>query len=713
MDQEDHSPPYSELALALGIREQDMDAFSLLLGVCDRQFHPSYSHKYVLSLETLSDIFIALLYMQTQHTHSIQISKYTMSVQVFKLLLYIVEFLGPTRDEEFEVLGLCCGPDFVLKLQCWTPKSPLNESNDNLKLCYLLCSMAVYVLYKLGPENLALNPYTPKLVELWKVYTIIILNCLHIDRELEEKEQDSPEIVLEVLKGASLFRYILGYCLNSEHDKYYKVDIEFQPYLDLYNPVERHKSDGGALTVDIHYFDLVRFMLNTGTVNDGYDDLRDNAILINDNYDQDIQYVFDYDDEDPEYLSDVANSVLEAENGDLGLLDVDNIDTYRAQIFKNSYKVAPPTREYEHGKNQFVSSWTREFEYDKELTKLGPEDLLKSLITAKDTETQQKLLTTIQIVIASGVIEEILELPWVELLFVLDPPSFFEEDMSRNNIITPVVRVTWFEILLMYHPHKAQMVFSEMFMKHGHRLQLIWSLCHDINLSMQLIDFVFQLLVDGTFPLKFSREGTYLELSKYEKDQIIYEFIEGASEFLSVGDGVDFDDGLELILSPSIVSKYVSFLCLFLESLLQKDIIGTHSPHVLQVVNTFLVRFMTKATVARKLCFKIKQLIQEARIVEPTPSKEVISQKLLVNGNDYESFYTNTKRTVEHLRRFLNQTQETSQLDVLSGIRTFLNMFPEVMKDEDLIQRLIDDLPEYSLDADEKKAKKKKKKKKK
>lgn len=67
---------------------------------------------------------------------------------------------------------------------------------------------------------------------------------------------------------------------------------------------------------------------------------------------------------------------------------------------------------------------------------------------------------------------------------------------DNNKMIVPIFNVTNFELFFHNNSQLARAAMDEMLMCKGHRRLLIWFLTHNINISISLVDYIYELLGD-------------------------------------------------------------------------------------------------------------------------------------------------------------------------------------------------------------------------
>lgn len=697
------------------IDESDQKTFMTLLCLCDPKTQPQEPDDYVLSLDVLTDVFIGILFLlesnniadyQGDDGNKLACIKFTMSIQLYKILLQILQILGPSTHTEIEIIGTVNVADWEYKVDSWAVKLPLRTDDHNLKVTYLMVCVLLNTLRKLFPDecndndfNLAKNPYTPKFVELFKVYSRIVFHCLQIDQFLEIQSSYTPNFIIQILKGSSLVRHVLAYILNYSRnfnpndqlclvdDDYYH-DIHNESLLAIYSPVIRQKIDGGSLMKHMAYYTLLQYLITAGAPTLQLTDINEAKIFMNDKLDEDLRYIFEYDDADEETEEHENHENLEIDNEDQAQSETNEIAQNHTHTHDDNTK----------GIRSKGFNYQRDYLYDAKKTtgnngQYGEndddddqEDEWIDRPRGSNVQINLELLALAHLGDKCGdyAYRTASEFKKNLLLVILYPqpvspndekyhtiarrllrtvagrivaPEYFTDEFSiseylfsevtnealvnriiEKNLITPVLRVKNFELLLVTNPELALLVFDELLMEEGQRRMHIWVLCHEINLSNNYLDYIFQLLTEQrnvTLNLPFSRAGNAVILTDLEKSMIIHEFLEGAHEFLSASDGINTEDGYQVILSEAVCNKYVIVICLMVDKLIDKGVITESSYANLHVIIRFLFDFINKVPQARKTYFRITVMSSNATNTGAKPLTQYINETLLEIGKDH------------------------------------------------------------------------------
>lgn len=196
-------------------------------------------------------------------------------------------------------------------------------------------------------------------------------------------------------------------------------------------------------------------------------------------------------------------------------------------------------------------------------------------------------------------------------------------NQSNNKLLVPIFTITNFELILHNNNTLARCIIDEMLMCKGYRRVLIWFLTHNINLSPLLIDYIFELLVGlrghnkNSSPYQFSRKGDHLILSEVEQLMLLHEFLNNSSVYLSACDGVEIEEGVEVVLSESIARKLMTLLCLMITQLMKVGIINLDRKNeddpsedihnYFNDLQVLLINWVGKLPEARSLFFRVKE----------------------------------------------------------------------------------------------------------
>lgn len=203
--------------------------FDTVVSLCDPFTQPEETEDYVLSVSCISDLLISILYsfyMESEGSKELEISsiKFDISTKFFTLLRLIHDFLNASDELKLRFVDNS-EEKWKTTLSEWTPKGSISNDELNLKLLYSMACVLIMSIQKMyapstGASNLAMNPYLQYLINLWKCHTNIILLGLEIDRRIEfnnqenNEEEETPSIILQVLKGSSSVRCVLAWIIN-------------------------------------------------------------------------------------------------------------------------------------------------------------------------------------------------------------------------------------------------------------------------------------------------------------------------------------------------------------------------------------------------------------------------------------------------------------------------------------------------------------------
>ncbi|KAI5964850.1 uncharacterized protein KGF55_001920 [Candida pseudojiufengensis] len=227
---------------------------------------------------------------------------------------------------------------------------------------------------------------------------------------------------------------------------------------------------------------------------------------------------------------------------------------------------------------------------------------------------------------------------------------------QSNKSIIPIFNITKFELFLHYNTELARASMDELLMCPGKRRLIIWYLTHNINLSNVLVDYIFQLAAGlrGIQELNklymFTRKGDKVILSDVEQSMLLHEFFTTSAFYLSANDGLEIEEGYEVVLAESIAKKLMSILCLMINQLIKLNVIKIHKKFsekddifdYSNELSILLINWIGKVPEARQLYFKLNHIKEE--------EIEEIS-------NEIEDVQTTTK---DELELFMNYDEMTT-----------------------------------------------------
>lgn len=729
--------------------------FDVAVTICDPFTQPEENDDCILSIDRLADVLLALTYMIMRQDDNRELSdfpslKFDMSVQFFLLLRKIhvalhaydelqLRYVANNEDDWFQNVGL------------WTPVDEICADDFKMNICYSMSCILLVAIYKLFDNNsddgynLTLNPYLQHFIKLWKCHTNIILLGLEIDRRLETNEtQETPYIIMQVLKGSSAIRYVLAWILNQnpsllsmldpeefENESHPQLSLNDMSYdltseslVNFLQPLVRKKLNGGALLIDMRLVIMALFITNAGSsftsqqksignfpaeakerlVSQSKPIAELGDLLIDleyeDQFDEDIRYMFEYDLEDDDEWLDVINeekekSTLPGSDANevlpIGGQSNDKISTavrskdndIEFDELGNDWRDVPRGENTEFGR-WFLevldahnnSSQTKNFFNDWNETKEHLEYLTRNNIDSDDSALRgQKLINTI----AKCIKDEKDGVPETDTSVTPDKIYRFwlsyaskeaiNDTLNNNRLIIPLLNITNFELILRNNSVLGRYIMDEMLMCDGYRRVLIWFLTRNINLSTVMIDYVFELLVglrgnEDNQPYKFTRKGKALILSDIEKLMLLHEFLTCSAFYLSNNDGAQPDFNYKVVLSESVAQKYMTLICLMINQLIKLGIIdlSRHKQledhpeedihdysHDLQVL---LVNWVGKLPEARELFFRVKKANYGFE-----GSQEDVKE---IHNDSYDP---------QKLLELIKKYEECSSLEILDDIR--------------------------------------------
>ncbi|CAH6723974.1 hypothetical protein CLIB1444_24S00738 [[Candida] jaroonii] len=644
---------HEKLAELFGIDEEDEVIFLSLLCLCDPKTQPSESNDYVLSIQYLTEVFIGIVYLETLNkiegqedddfVISITSVKFKMSLQIYQILFDILCKLGVADDEGLRSLNsginLSMWDDGI---EWWGPAEELYNDHFNLRTSYLMCCILFNALNFLFVENgicnLATNPYTPFFTRFWNYYTDLLSKELDIDHFLEYSGKDTPPGLVEMLKGASIVRYMLAYILNQSQgpsNPNYIIDLTEKSLLDVYDPVVRDNVNGGAVTRDIHYYEFIHHIMNLGEKpSEGRMFYNDHPPF--DGYDEDLRYILDY--ESAEELSDVEDEVSSFKNLQnylrsaveefIGGKDFEDrtpqerIETSMGPnlMLNDSFRksVLPQLRSIIHDVNSLS---TDDVEGLLTFDHLPFESIMTSSRYKDDPKDHVIRIAKVMFLSEVFLLSDHYLDDLISYIFEEADERFYTPLVEQNAIV-PVYSIKNLDVLLVKCPETIKAILVELFFSPSRRGMLVFNLCHEINLSYKYIDFICQILVG--FPLNpeygFSRKGKTLEFTDFEKGMMFNHFIESCALFLKASEGIENDEGFEFTLSTTVCHKFVHLICLLIAKVIQEGIFeskdGAEALGSIHVIIGFLFSWISKVPLARTLYFQVLESFK-ANMVDP------------------------------------------------------------------------------------------------
>lgn len=644
--------------------------YSLVVSLCDPFTQPEENDEIILSVDYIADLLIALTYKKIlKYSKCLEINslKFDISTYYFKIIQSIHVLLNATDEL---LLRTYLSNNIESNVDNWT--SGIHNEFLN-KLLYSITCVLIYSIYKLFTNNndkdnnynLSLNPYLHYFIKLWKIHTNIILLGLSIDRFLENKTQQekiichTPEIVKYTLKGSSSIRYVLAWILNQNPSTLYNqnllvfdldYDLKHDNLLNFIQPVARKTVNGGSLLLDMRLVIIALLILDCGILqispakmlnySEDHENERRLKLLdpftalgdlltdleYDDRFDEDIQYIFDYEfDSETEWLDIDQEDEKELDKND----DSTTIEFDEA---------GRDWREVPRGDNVTHQLWYQNLfrnEVNQEFLFLEWEDMERSLLLLTTSSIQgdenspnligQRLINTIDYA-QDGINPTITSSKIFDFFRALASEKATEATQSNNKQIVPIYNITNFELILHNNDKLARCMMDEMFMCRGFRRNIIWFLTHNINLSILLIDYIFELLLgkrggNHETGYLFTRKGNLI-LSEVEQLMLLHEFLINCNSYLSATEGIRIDDGYKVYLAESIAKKFMALLCLMIEQLIEVGIIDltprtiNENDNDIQDYRTelqiLLIHWVGKLPQARSLFFKVKNSITES-----------------------------------------------------------------------------------------------------
>lgn len=644
-------------------------------GLCDPFSQPEESDTLPLTCDVLADVLIGILYQHMiddlRHLEVNSI-KFDLSTELFLVLHQIQVVLR--ADKELDLRFVENDELYWQEnVHLWTPQAP--DDLFRLRLLYSITCVIIVAIHKLflganGECNLALNPYLHYLIRMWKCHSNIIILGLEIDRRLENENDENgtlfetPEIIKYTLRGLSAIRLVLAWILNQnpslslDNEADHVYDIKTAPILDLIHPVLRRST--GALLIDMRLVIIALLVSNVGitapigrppspslrAVNeDEYDRRLDQAkpiteigdLLIDleyeDKFDDDIRYMFGYEFDD-DSVSLATDLQSQSQTNQPVLMAVRSLNDIEFDEMGRDWRDVP------RGANVEFAPWfvdivslhdeteSDHFFHTFEELCLSLEYLTTNTLD-QDGATSlffaQAILNTISKAIKDENEGTDSSITPDRIYRYLTTAASEEQLQEFGNNLVPFFTVTNFEMLLRTNSPLGRAIMDEMLMCKGYRRVLIWFLTHNVNLLPLLIDYVHELLAGlrGSKEYKFTRQGQVV-LSDVEQLMLLHEFLNMCELYLSASDGVETQDGGQVVLSESVARKLITLLCLMINQLIRVGIIdldkrdddGIHNYY--NDLQVLLVDWVGKLPEARALFFKVKEKYVDRAVGEVT-----------------------------------------------------------------------------------------------
>lgn len=772
--------------------------FDTVVSLCDPFTQPEETEDYVLSVSCISDLLISILYsfyMESEGSKELEISsiKFDISTKFFTLLRLIHDFLNASDELKLRFVDNS-EEKWKTTLSEWTPKGSISNDELNLKLLYSMACVLIMSIQKMyapstGASNLAMNPYLQYLINLWKCHTNIILLGLEIDRRIEfnnqenNEEEETPSIILQVLKGSSSVRCVLAWIINQnpslavEYDSPQEniksisdgaMDLKNESILNFIEPLARSSTNGGAILVDMRLVIIALLILYSSTsftseqhrttetpsVNEeqalrklnkskGIAELGDVLIDLEyaDRFDEDIKYMLEYEIEDADEIDEKDlkspghsdfNSIANEELAEQEEIDIQFDDEGR------------DWRDIVRGENvRFNPLFLEKFAaFDQGQDKSESDDLFTtwdelyftfeflsvcSIEGSPEAEAKigQLVINTISKAIKdeiegreTSITPDLIHKYWSSPALEMD----IKKAQDNNKLLIPIFSITKFELMLQSNSKLARAAMDEMLMCNGHRRLLIWFITHDLNLSNLLIDYIFQLAVglrgipDTSAPYLFSRQGGKVILSEVEQLMLLHEFFTNSAFYLSANEGLEIDDGYEVVLAESIAKKLMILLCLMISQLIKLDIVKIGDKNAKDDIHNYnnelqvlLIGWIGKVPEARQLYFRIKSLQNDQRVenvednppVDPSQRKELLAKYSAMTAleidNDLDTNPLNARIVDEYAKRVetelfavLSKGKIGKSLTIQEDFHTFMVNFNTLCKIERFAEYLFE-----------------------
>ncbi|ONH65361.1 hypothetical protein BON22_4721 [Cyberlindnera fabianii] len=633
--------------LGLNDDSQISKAFTIIAALTDPLTQPMESDIHVMSIDLISQLIIAFCY----NTESV-IPGFDLSIILFKIIDSSLQLLH--CHDEVKIRNLNNSDikvDWRPRVLEWTP-SGLNQ--QDIHLMYMVDCVCVYTIFKLynfEEPDLCLNPFLGYFIKLWKIFTNVVLLGLEVDRRVEQDpNNETPEIIKQVIRGSSAIRYVLASILNEDlenrvHDFYHLNIVHFlSPY--------GRRNGSGALYADVRWY--VGAMLALGSeLNEVVETLVD--LEPNDRYDEDVKYMFAHEFEDfhhkelfpDEYDEDgepkEQNIIYEDE---FGVLHKVVHQRCTCEFFDHD-EVLEEEEEEQQGHEQFDGEDADEDgdfntipkavrgDQDIEFDELGRDwrdvprggniffngdfiiddskcyswpELSKVFDDMKEAPVSEEVAGRVVMTVAKAV-----KFDFEQNInnTVSDKDTIIPADVVTPDKIYEKWSAGWtFEAMLALNPIASYAMLDEMLMAHGYRRVLIWFITH-MGLSFTLMNYIFELVnglrgetrISKTF--KFSRQGS-LEISEIEKSMLLHEFLNNCLIYLSrTYDSYKSKSQSEAQNASEFERciKIVKLICLMMTKLLERD--GLDMDEYKVELTSLLINWIAFVPEAKTLFFQI------------------------------------------------------------------------------------------------------------
>lgn len=638
--------------------------------LCDPLQQPPDNEQQILSLDFLADILIPLSYSKVsqesafnlESENTVHFVKFTLSTYYFRLYCALQETLN--AHDELKLRHVDNSSDlWIGNLHHWVPSKEVQMRPHEFKVYYSMSCLLLVAVYKLfaplsqsDSYNLSRNPYLFHLVKSWKCHTNIVLLALEIDRRIEYQneqedsdEQQTPEIVYNVLEGSSAIRTVLAWILNQnpsvdcpDNNLSFElvdddivldltIDIKEISLLEFVLPLSRNKVNGGALRVDMRLIVIALLIIKHGSKvysqtnpsrepNEEYESRKKAQMEVitaipdllvdleyDDRFDEDIRYIFEYELEDSqngdvETVEDVNPPIEEVPLGD----DLNYTPKVRELI--TNFQTATG-----EDKKKYIFEDVTDLGFvlkcmvlgvqksdSSERNELQSQILLNSIAYARQADEESNHF------LYPGMVFGFLKLP--------APIEDIKECLKKNLFLLPIFPITNFELFLKNNTQLARNVLDELMLHTYTRRKTLKFLASELNLNPLIIDYLFELLS--------GLRGKVI-LSDKEAKLFLHTFLSHCGDFFAAVDGIEDADGNRVILPESVAKKNMLLLCLMINRLIVQGIIKLGSEES-RTYNTelreLLIGWIGKVKEARTLYFEISSALYD-------DAKEVVRER--------------------------------------------------------------------------------------
>lgn len=285
--------------------------FKTLAGLVDPLTQPTPNDTHIISIDLLHGLYTGLVHPALIKSGKARNYdwKYLCGFNLIKIVWKSLKKLHCSSYDTLNNIGnFEEGNDWRQTLEYWIPK---NLNTQDLELLYMIDILSVYAIYKLYEDQpIQNNPFLFELFSVWKYITKIIFLGLQVDRIEEQNDsEETPLMIRATVRGASAFRAALTTILNRQIENN-EHDFKHEPINTFMSPHGR-KLCSGSLYADMRVSTKI-FVENGVELDDITNLLTD--LQPGDRFDEDVEYMFDYEYEDYNLVSDSEDMDEKADN---------------------------------------------------------------------------------------------------------------------------------------------------------------------------------------------------------------------------------------------------------------------------------------------------------------------------------------------------------------------------------------------------------------